>query len=135
MRSTSAIFLYTARAAQIPWHGSNQIGDEGARALSGLVNLTTLNLRGNGIGAEGARALSGLVNLTTLDLSGNGIGAEGARALSGLVNLTTLDLADNGVIDLSLFLQLQKLERARLLSMPPGTGSARALGYAVAAGK
>ena len=90
----------------------NGIGAEGARALSGLVNLTTLEpWTGNGIGAEGARALSGLVNLTTLDLAGNGIGAEGARALSGLVNLTTLDLAGNGVIDLSLFLQLQKLEK------------------------
>ncbi|HXW21510.1 MAG TPA: hypothetical protein VEK14_01225, partial [Rhodomicrobium sp.] len=67
----------------------NGIGAEGARALSGLVNLTTLNLWANAIGAEGARALSGLVNLTTLDLRNNGIGAEGARALSGLVNLTT----------------------------------------------
>ena len=30
--------------------------------------LRELDLRDNGIGAEGARALSGLVNLTTLDL-------------------------------------------------------------------
>ncbi len=75
----------------------NRIGAEGARALSGLVNLTTLELTGNRVGAEGARALSDLVNLTTLNLGGNGIGAEGARALSGLVNLTTLHLGNNRI--------------------------------------
>ena len=110
----------------------NSIGDEGARALSGLVNLTTLNLAGNEIGDEGARALSGLVNLTTLDLWGNGIGAEGARALSGLVNLTTLDLWGNGVIDLSLFLQLQKLEKLDCSGCQVEQSASRALGYAVA---
>ena len=70
----------------------NPIGDEGAQALSNLFNLTVLCLRRNGIGDEGARALSGLANLTELDIGGNRIGAEGARALSGLVNLTALCL-------------------------------------------
>ncbi len=84
----------------------------------------------NGIGAEGARALSGLVNLTTLDLWDNEIGAEGARALSGLVNLTTLNLWDNGVIDLSPLLHLQKLEKlncsgCRVENAPPSFGICR----------
>src|SRR6516162_3927057 len=49
----------------------NRIGAEGAQALKGLVNLTSLNLYGNRIGDEGAQALEGLVNLTSLDLRGN----------------------------------------------------------------
>ena len=75
----------------------NELSEEGARALSGLVNLTALNLEGNEIGAEGARALSALVNLTALNLEGNRIGAEGAQALSALVNLTTLHLYGNEI--------------------------------------
>ena len=51
-----------------------------------------LDLDRNRIGAEGAQALKGLVNLTSLDLYGNDIGAEGAQALKGLVNLTSVDL-------------------------------------------
>ena len=43
--------------------------------------IRELHLNGNRIGDEGARALAALVNLTTLDLWGNDIGAEGARAL------------------------------------------------------
>jgi internalin A len=70
---------------------------EGARALSALTGLTTLDLRRNGIGDGGARALSALTGLTTLDLGFNGIGDEGARALSALTGLTTLDLSDNGI--------------------------------------
>jgi internalin A len=103
---------------------SNSIGDEGARALSGLAQLTQLNLSGNKIGDEGARALSGLAQLTQLNLSINKIGAEGARALSGLAQLTQLDLSGNGVIDLSLFLQLEKLRKldcsqCRIEQAPP----------------
>ena len=60
--------------------------------VAALVQLTSLELRGNAIGADGARALAGLVNLTSLDLRYNRIGADGARALTGLVNLTSLDL-------------------------------------------
>jgi internalin A len=41
----------------------------------------------------------------------DGIGAGGARALAGLAKLTTLHLSGNGVIDLCLFLKLQKLEK------------------------
>ena len=75
----------------------NDIGAEGARALSTLTNLTTLNLNSNGIGAEGVRALSTLTNLTTLNLGDNDIGAEGARALLTLTNLAKLNLDSNGI--------------------------------------
>ena len=79
------------------WLDWNQIGDEGAKALRCLANLTSLHLRSNGIGAEGAKALRPLVNLTSLDLAHNGIGAEGAKALRHLINLTSLDLEENGI--------------------------------------
>ena len=74
----------------------NDIGAEGAQALKGLVNLTSLDLRSNRHRApRGRRRSQGLVNLTSLNLSGNKIGAEGAQALKGLVNLTSLDLSGN----------------------------------------
>ena len=72
--------------------GTYGIGNEGALALSRLVNLTSLGLETNKIGDEGARALSALVNLTWLNLGNNQIGDEGVRAVSGLVNLTWLKL-------------------------------------------
>jgi len=74
----------------------NGIGEEGARALSGLVNLTTLDLSSNRIGDKDVQALLGLLNLTSLDLGGNQIGDRGVQALSGLLNLTSLDLSGNG---------------------------------------
>jgi internalin A len=75
------------------------IGDQGARALSGLVNLTTLRVFFNLISDEGAHALANLVNLTTLDLGCNQVGTEGAGALSRLVNLAALNLWSSKVGD------------------------------------
>ena len=77
----------------------NHIGDEGVRALSTLLNLTSLTLSFNSIGDEGAQALSTLTNLTSLSLDHNSIGAEEARALSTLTNLASLDLIDNRIGD------------------------------------
>ncbi len=81
--------------------GSNEIGDEGARALAQsphLTSLSQLHLNYNGIGDEGARALAQSPHRTSLaylGLRGNGIGDEGARALAQsehLASLTQLDL-------------------------------------------
>jgi Leucine-rich repeat (LRR) protein len=47
----------------------NQLGDLPA-SIAKLTALTSLNLSGNDIGAEGAQALKGLVNLTSVDLGG-----------------------------------------------------------------
>ncbi len=77
----------------------NQIGDGGARALSPLVSLTSLDLRGNQIGDDGARVLGALVSLTSLDLRDNRLGDDGARALGTLVNLTSLNLGGNRIGD------------------------------------
>ena len=86
--------------------GSNEIGDEGARALAQsehLASLTLLDLGNNEIRDEGARALAQsehLASLSQLHLYENGIGDEGARALAQsphLASLTHLDLYDNGI--------------------------------------
>ena len=73
----------------------NQIGDEGAKALSNLINLTLLDISCNQIGDEGAKALANLINLTSLDVSSNSIGDEGAKALSNLTSLTSLQIKYN----------------------------------------
>jgi hypothetical protein len=76
---------------------SNQIGDEAAKALSLNTTLTTLYLRYNRIGDEGAKALSLNTTLMTLDLGGNQIGDEGAKALNLNTTLTNLYLYDNQI--------------------------------------
>ncbi len=75
----------------------NRIGPDGARVLATLGNLTSLNLNENKIGPEGAKALATLGNLSSLDLWFNGIGPEGAKALARLSNLTSLDLNENEI--------------------------------------
>ncbi|KAF9355426.1 hypothetical protein BGX26_006576 [Mortierella sp. AD094] len=87
----------------------NQIGDEGALALSETLKtnttLTTLDLESNRIQKEGALALSEALKtnttLTTLNLQSNEIKNEGAQALSEAVKtyttLTTLYLWDNKI--------------------------------------
>ena len=78
--------------------GSNEIGDEGARALAQsehLASLTQLYLGYNGIGEEGARALAQsphLCSLTYLSLDDNEMGEEGKRALSESVHLSDVEI-------------------------------------------
>ena len=78
--------------------GSNEIGDEGARALAQsehLASLTHLHLWGNEIGDEGAIALAQsphLASLTHLNLWSNEIGEEGKRALSESVHLSGVEI-------------------------------------------
>jgi internalin A len=91
----------------------NKIGLEGARALSGLAKLTSLNLSDNGIGSEGAQALKGLTALTSLDLSGNEI--EDISALILLRNLRKINLSGNRFDrDVPTFWMLPSLKEAIL---------------------
>ncbi len=66
-------------------------------ALSGLTDLTHLDLRGTGV--LDVSALSKLTNLTLLGLSQTGV--TDVSTLSGLAGLTFLDLSDTGVTDVS----------------------------------
>src|SRR5690606_25874061 len=68
---------------------NNQVGVEGAKAISNLKNLTHLNLNVNNIGDDGAKAIAQLQNLTALDLMYNEIGDEGANAI--IENLHALE--------------------------------------------
>ena len=65
--------------------------------LSGLTNLTTLNVSGTGL--TDLTLLSGLTNLTTLNVSGTGL--TDLTPLSGLTNLTTLNVSGTGLTDLT----------------------------------
>jgi len=77
----------------------NDIGADGAKAITKLSNLTSLNLSFNGIGDGGAKAIASLTSLTSLDLRNNGIGDAGAEAIATLGNLTSLYLSRNGIGD------------------------------------
>ena len=91
----------------------NGIGDGGAQALKGLVNLTSLYLSDNEIGDEGAQALKGLVNLTSLDLHGNRVG--NISPLVSLHQLQTIDLSGSNLDDDAPALwRLPSLQRALL---------------------
>lgn len=96
----------------------NEVGDEGAEALSRLSKLTHLVLTHGGLGAEGARALAALSSLTYLNLRGNSIEAEGARGLASLKNLSELflegaDLGDEGALALGSLTGLTQLDLGR----------------------
>ncbi|MCY7349596.1 MAG: TIR domain-containing protein, partial [Cytophagaceae bacterium] len=77
--------------------GNNQIGEEGARELSKLSKLTSLNVYINQIGVEGARELAKLSNLTSLNVRNNQLGDEGARELAKLSKLVKLDIRKNAI--------------------------------------
>ena len=66
-------------------------------AVSGLTNLTHLSLRNNSV--SDISAVSGLINLTSLSLPDNSV--SDISAVSGLTNLTSLHLQDNSVSDIS----------------------------------
>jgi len=78
--------------------------------LSGLVNLTLLNLEQNQI--TNLSSLSGLVNLTQLYLIASNI--TDLSPLSGLVNLTELDFSVNKITDLSPLSSLANLTQLDL---------------------
>ena len=69
----------------------------GISLLSGLTNLTTLNLRSNSV--SDISAVSGLTKLTTLDLVSNSI--SDISAVSGLTNLELLRVGSNSISSLS----------------------------------
>jgi internalin A len=86
--------------------------------LSGLINLETLDLRGNRI--TDISPLSGLANLRYLDLSNNRI--KDISPLSGLKNLRDLYLFDNRITDKSSLSGLINLETLGLSTYYMETG-------------
>lgn len=114
----------------------NNIGVEGAVALSKIQTLTHLKIRsGNKIGAEGAIALSALQNLQHLMIEhGNHIGTKGLVALTKLKTLQVLkidcdkDIELEGVESLSNLTNLEQLHihtsnetKSRLQKLFPNT--------------
>ena len=85
------------------WTNSNSISD--ISALSGLTNLTYLNLQGNSISA--ISAVSGLTNLQFLYLYENNI--SDISSVANLTNLTELRLGKNNILDISWVANLTNL--------------------------
>jgi hypothetical protein len=88
---------------------NNDIGDDGAKVLSILINdkfreLIELNINSNYIGDDGAIALAEALKINKklkhLDISNNIFGVEGAETLDNVINihnttLETLDISKN----------------------------------------
>ena len=95
--------------------GCTGFSDAAARALSGLLGLSALELPGSDLGDEGAGHLARLTGLTELGLLSSGIGDAGLARLADLRGLASLDLdvaprvTDDGVRHLAALQALVKL--------------------------
>ena len=78
--------LLGAKHVDGDWANSNSISN--LAPLSGLMELTRLELRGNDI--SDISALAGLINLTRLSIEQNSV--PDLSPLAGLTNLTELEL-------------------------------------------
>ena len=87
------------------WVNSNEISN--LSPLSGLTNLTSLDLGNNRLSDEDMSVLSGLPNLTRLSLHNNSI--SDVSVLSGLPKLTRLSLGNNRISDVSVLSGLPNL--------------------------
>ena len=121
------LFLHDTYVEGVGWINSNSVSD--LSPLTGLTNLTSLNLGGNSI--SDISALGGLTKLTSLELWNNSISDISAlarlgnlkwlwlydnnitdiSAVAGLTNLSTLELRGNNISDLSPIARLTNLTR------------------------
>lgn len=75
----------------------NQIGNDGAKALSRVQTLTSLNLSMNQVRFEGVKALAENTSLLDLNLSDNQLDDDCAAVLAENKTLTSLDLSNNNI--------------------------------------
>jgi len=90
---------------------ANPIGDDGIRRLSGLADLTTLNVHACNLTDAAMPEVAKLTKLENLDVgfSHGGITDKGAAFLSQLPALKTLNIYDSGITDRTLTDVLSKL--------------------------
>ncbi|EFC35861.1 predicted protein [Naegleria gruberi] len=79
--------------------GENQIGDEGAKSISEMKQLTSLTISGNSIGDEGVKSIRKMKQLTSFNISYNETGVAGAKFISEMKQLTSLDISYNEIGD------------------------------------
>ncbi|MDE2724457.1 MAG: leucine-rich repeat domain-containing protein [Gemmatimonadota bacterium] len=110
--SLTSLHLGTEFVSRVGYVNSNHIFD--FSPLSGLTNLTRLDLGGNSISDLSALsdAISGLIRLERLYLDNNSI--SDVSALSGLTRLERLILYNNSISDLSPLSGLTNLEQLYL---------------------
>jgi serine/threonine protein kinase/Leucine-rich repeat (LRR) protein len=89
--------------------------------LTGIPNLTTLQLTGNGLGPEAAAQLGQLRQLSDLRVSENPLGDEGVSRLASLQNLTELNMAGVGATNASLE-ALRDLNNLQVLDISSNPG-------------
>ena len=106
---------------------------DGLADLAGLMNLRTLDLRGNpGVTDEGMSALAPLTRLETLNLQQTGVTDAGLPRLRALQSLQTLNLlgtkvGDSGALELANFRQLRALNLSYTRMTDAGIRSLAAL--------
>ncbi len=110
--SLTSLNLGTEFVSRVGYVNSNHISD--FSRLSGLTNLTRLDLSGNSISDLSALsdAISGLIRLERLYLDNNSI--SDVSALSGFTRLERLILYNNSISDLSPLSGLTNLEQLYL---------------------
>jgi len=111
------------------WESGNLIGDLGAKAIAGIVNLTQLKIGSNNLSEGGAKAIAGLVYLKELEISYNGLGEGGAKAIAGLVNLRQLSIRSNSLGEggVKAIARLVNLTQLNISSNNLGEGGAKAI--------
>ncbi|EFC47885.1 predicted protein [Naegleria gruberi] len=77
--------------------GNNQIGVEGSKFIHEMKQLTSLDIYYNEIGVEGSKFISDMKQLTSLNISHNQIGVEGSKFISEMKQLTSLDISHNQI--------------------------------------
>ena len=92
------------------------IGDEGARIMSVLLQLTKVEVRSCGLTKEGAIYLSNLKHLVKLDISLNAITDDGVDYLCSMKKLKSLNLSKCSITNQSL-VHVSRLPCLRMLDL------------------
>ncbi|MBC7840957.1 MAG: hypothetical protein H7099_01520 [Gemmatimonadaceae bacterium] len=128
-RDWRQVVMALADPMAVGLHAHGQMTDVRAQEISTLTHLTTLRLDGSQqLTDEGVRALAALPNLEHLDLQGSSVTDTGLAALRDLTSLKSLSLAWTGVSDAGMqsLTSLQQLERIDLTGTSCGDGAVRA---------
>ena len=123
--------LSDPRVTQLAAHG--QMTDARAAQLAQFTHLTSLRLDGSQqLGDDGIRALAALPHLQHLDLQGTAVTDSALAAIATMPALRSLSLAWTGVTDagIAALSQLEHLEHIDLSGTPSGDGAIRAFASA-----
>ena len=81
---------------------SSGISNISLRKFSGLVNLTSLYMKGTNVDTNGLKYLSEMTKLRSLDISSTLVDSNGCRVLGGIPSLVSLHIVNTKVEDYGL---------------------------------